>query len=201
MGNRGSPLYNFLGAKYVLANKDQPPGDASFVPVFNADPQIDVYLNTQALPRAQLIDRAVIVRSGEAAWQAIHATGFDPSRQVVIEDGEDLAGADDQSGGRALAFASIDNERIELIARTESPAYLVLSDVFYPGWTATIDDRPTTLYPANFAFRAVLVPPGEHRVAFTFEPGMWRTGLIVSAATVLALIGYGVVAWRRRRLT
>ena len=52
MGNRGSPLYNFLGAKYVLAPKDQPPGDASFVPVFNADPSIDVYLNTRAMPRA-----------------------------------------------------------------------------------------------------------------------------------------------------
>ena len=64
MGNRGSPLYNFLGTKYVLANKDQPPGDASFVPVFNGDPQIDVYLNTNALPRAQLIDRAQIVRFG-----------------------------------------------------------------------------------------------------------------------------------------
>ncbi|NTU65373.1 MAG: YfhO family protein, partial [Chloroflexi bacterium] len=87
MGDRGSPLYNFLGAKYVLANKDQPPGDASFVPVFNGDPQIDVYLNTQALPRAQLIDRALIVQSGEEAWQTIHAAEFDPSKEVVIENG------------------------------------------------------------------------------------------------------------------
>jgi len=36
---------------------------------------------------------------------------------------------------------------------------------YYSNWTATIDGKPTTLYPANFAFRAVLVPPGEHRVA------------------------------------
>ena len=99
MGNRGSPLYNFLGTKYVLANKDQPPGDASFVPVFNGDPQIDVYLNTKALPRAQLIDRAVIVQSGEEAWQAIHAAEFDPSKEVVIENGVELSGAEEQSGG------------------------------------------------------------------------------------------------------
>ena len=197
MGNRGSPLYNFLGTKYVLANKDQPPGDASFVPVFNGDPQIDVYLNTNALPRAQLIDRAIIVRSGEEAWQAIHAVDFDPSKEVVIESGADLAGAEEQSGGRALAFASVAQERVELIARTESPAYLVMSDVFYPGWTATIDDLPATLYPANFAFRAVLLPPGEHRVAFTFEPALWHTGVIISALTVMAMLGY--VVWRRRR--
>lgn len=199
MGDRGSPLYNFLGTKYVLANKDQPPGDASFVPVFNGDSQIDVYLNTNALPRAQLIERARIVRSGEEAWQIIHAAEFDPSQEVVIENGAELPGAENQAGGRALAFASISNEHVELIARTESPVYLVMSDVFYPGWTATIDDRPTTLYPANFAFRAVLLPPGEHRVTFTFEPLMWRVGLGISAITLLGLIGLGVIAWRWRR--
>jgi hypothetical protein len=197
MGDRGSPLYNFLGTKYVLANKGQPPGDASFVPVFNGDPQIDVYLNTKALPRAQLIDRVIGVSSGEEAWQAIHAPDFDPSREVVIEGVEDQLGRTGQSAGRALAFTALSNERVELIAKTESPVYLVLSDVFYPGWTATIDDQPTKLYPANFAFRAVLVPPGEHRVAFTFEPATWRVGLAISVLTLAGLIGWGL--WRSRK--
>ena len=107
MGNRGSPLYNFLGTKYVLANKDQPPGDASFVPVFNGDPQIDVYLNTNALPRAQLIDRAVIVRSGEEAWQAIHAAEFDPGSEVVIENGLDLEPQARIDGERASGVCAL----------------------------------------------------------------------------------------------
>ncbi len=107
MGNRGSPLYNFLGTKYVLANKDQPPGDASFVPVFNGDPQIDVYLNTNALPRAQLIDRAQIVQSGEEAWQAIHAAEFDPSKRSGHRKRRGPGGAgDNRAGAPALAFAA-----------------------------------------------------------------------------------------------
>jgi hypothetical protein len=199
MGDRGSPLYDFLGTKYVLANKDQPPGDASFVPVFNGDPQIDVYLNTKALPRAQLIDRAMIVHSGEEAWQAIHAANFDPAQEATIENGVELSGGENQSGDRALAFVSSANDRVELIAKTASPAYLVLSDVYYPGWTATIDNQPATLYPANFAFRAVLVPPGEHRVTFTFEPVTWHVGLIVSALTLAGLTGFGAWRWQRRR--
>ncbi|CAG0933712.1 hypothetical protein TFLX_03189 [Thermoflexales bacterium] len=199
MGNRGSPLYNFLGVKYVLANKDQPPGDASFVPVFNGDPQLDVYLNTNALPRAQLIDRVIGVSSGEEAWQAIHAPDFDPAQAAVIEGVEDRAGGGDQSAGRALAFAAISNERVELIARTDSATYLVLSDVYYPGWTATIDDHATTLSPANFAFRAVWVPPGEHRVAFSFEPPLWRVGLGISVITLLGLLSYAVWLWQQTR--
>ena len=194
MGNRGSPLYNFLGTKYVLANKDQPPGDASFVPVFNGDPQIDVYLNTKALPRAQLIERRNRCSSGEEAWQAIHAPDFDPAKEVVVENGVELSGVEDQADGKALAFVAQSNDRVELMAKTAAPAYLVLNDVYYPGWTATIDDQPATLYPANFAFRAVLVPPGEHRVAFTFDPVTWRIGVIVSAITLLGLLVCGVTA-------
>ncbi len=195
MGNRGSALYNFLGAKYVLANKDAPPGDAAFVPVFNADPQIDVYLNTKALPRAMLIDEVQIVRSGEAAWQAIHAPEFDPSKSVVIESAEDftvgLAGDD-----KTLAFGVVTNNRVELAVTTAAPTLLVMSDVYYPGWIATIDDQPTPLYPANFAFRAVRVPAGVHRVMFQFEPITWQIGRLISLISAAALL-IGLV--RRKR--
>ncbi len=196
MGNRGSPLYNFLGAKYVLANKNEPPGDAPFVPVFSADPQIDVYLNTNALPRAQLIDQARIVQSGEEAWQAIHAPDFDPSTTVVVEGGAELSDGD-QIAQRALSFVSASDDRVELIAQTSSPAYLVLSDVYYPGWTATIDDRPTDINPADFAFRAVFVPSGWHRVVFQFEPLSWKIGSLISGVTMVALIVLGLMRWRR----
>lgn len=196
MGNRGSALYNFLGAKYVLANKDDPPGEASFVPVFNADPQIDVYLNTGALPRALLIDNAQIVRSGEGAWAAIHAPEFVPSKAVVIESAEDFtlgpAGAD-----KTLAFGAVKADRVELAVTTSAPTMLVISDVFYPGWIALIDDQPATIYPANFAFRAVRVPAGSHRVVFEFEPITWRIGLAITALTVLSLAG----AWAGRLWT
>jgi hypothetical protein len=199
MGDRGSPLYNFLGAKYVLANKDRPPGDASFVPVFNGDPQIDVYLNTRALPRAQLIERAQTVSSGEEAWQAIHTPEFQPGGEVVVEGGPPLEPLARIDGSRHLAFTHYSDERVELSMTTPLTAYVVLSDVFYPGWTATLDDRPTQVYPANFTFRAALVPPGEHRITFTFEPLTWRVGLKISALTLAGLISLGVWSWRRRR--
>jgi hypothetical protein len=199
MGDRGSPLYNFLGTKYVLANKDQPPGDPSFVPVFNGDPQIDVYLNTNALPSASLVERAQSVHSGEEAWQAIHAPEFKPGSEAVVESGPALDPHVRIAGARDLAFTHYSNERVELSALTPITAYVVLNDVYYPGWTATIDDQPTTLYPANFAFRAVLVPPGEHRVTFTFEPVTWRAGVLLSALTLVGLIAFGVWCWRRGR--
>jgi hypothetical protein len=197
MGSRGSPLYNFLGVKYVLANKNEPPGDASFVPVFNADPQIDVYLNTNALPRAMLIERARVVQSGEEAWPAIHEPEFKPGGEVIVEGGSALEPQARVDGLRDLAFTHYSNERVEFSVLTPVTAYVVLSDVFYPGWAATIDDRPTPIYPADFAFRAVLVPAGSHRIVFRFESMTWRWGGLTSGVTMAAVVVW--VVWRRRR--
>jgi uncharacterized membrane protein YfhO len=74
----------------------------------------------------------------------------------------------------------------------------VLSDVYYPGWIATMDDRPATIYPANFAFRAVLVPGGSHRVVFVFEPVMWKIGLLISGVTAAGLAALAVGEYFRR---
>ena len=86
----------------------------------------------------------------------------------------------ERAAARHLAFTRYSNEHVELSAITPITAYVVLSDVFYPGSIAAIDDQPAQLYPANFAFRAVLVPPGEHRVTFTFEPVTRQMGLAIS---------------------
>ncbi len=198
MGNRGSALYNFLGVKYVLAPKNQPPGDASFVPVFNADPAIDVYLNTYALPRAQLIDRAIVVSSGEEAWQAIHQADFDPSKAVVIQGGEILSGAEGQSSNRSITFGSISNDRIEVNVQSDSATYLVLSNVYYPGWIAWIDDRATEIYPANFAFQAIEISSGSHHVVLQFDPPSLKLGLLISLLTALTLVFW--LAFRGRLL-
>ena len=46
-------------------------------------------------------------------------------------------------------------ERVEVATESPGPAYLVLSDTFDPGWSATLDGRPVPIRPAYLAFRAV----------------------------------------------
>lgn len=196
MGPRGSPLYNFLNVKYVLAEKGKPPGDARFVPVFNEDPQIDVYLNTAALPRAMLIYKSIPVGSGEEAWAAIHRPAFDPSREAVIEGGPVLDGTSSES---ALAIGLPDANTIELEVTTSAPAYLVLSEVYYPGWRAEVDGRMARILPANFGFRAVYLEPGSHHVRMFFLPMTWVAGLAVSVVTWCALLIVGILRIRTKR--
>ncbi len=195
LGYRGSPNYNFLGAQFVIADKGRPPADASFVPVFNEDPQVDIYLNTGAQPRLRLVTRALSAAGPEQAFALIHAPGFDPEQSAVIEGGPGLDGVP-SPGESNLYYLDYGAERFTVVARTPAPAYLVFSEVWYPGWRAAVDGLPAPVYRANSAFRAVPLAPGEHIVAMWFDPLSWRAGLGVTLATVGLMLGIGVWGWR-----
>jgi hypothetical protein len=89
-GLRSSRLYDFTNAKYVIGKKDVVLYWEKFVPVFNADPEVKIYLNTKALPRAQFIHRAISVPDHTSALEALKEPGFDPSSEVIVEGGKPL---------------------------------------------------------------------------------------------------------------
>jgi hypothetical protein len=187
-GERGAPLYDLLGVKYVLADKGMPPGDARLVPVYDASAQIDVYLNTVALPRALYLTCAQVVSGHGAAWAAIHATTFDPARVVVLEREqlEDSTGAEEcveEAGGAQVSFAHYGANRVALNVDSQTTGWLVLTDVYYPGWRASVDGMRTPVLRADYTFRAVRVPAGTHQVEMRFVPWTWYVGLALSLLT------------------
>jgi hypothetical protein len=67
-------------------------------------------------------------------------------------------------------IASYRNTEIELDADSPDGGWVVLNDVWQPWWFAEVDGRPAEILRANVLFRAVAVPPGRHKVTFTFRP-------------------------------
>jgi hypothetical protein len=199
-GGRGAPLYNLMGVKYVLANKGQPPGDERLIPVYAENPEIDVFLNTQALPMALLVHEAQGAPDHEAAWQAIHAEGFDPARTVVLEQEPPFTAPDAINEGAKIEFVRYDLNRIELAVETPADGWLVLSEVYYPGWQATVDGERVDVLRADYTFRAVPLSPGSHFVRLWFAPATWYVGLTVSGVTWSVLAVWAVWMARRRKV-
>ncbi len=205
VGPRGSPQYNFLNAQFVVADKGLPPGDSTFVPVFNEDPAVDIYLNTGALPRVSLVYSATVVPNGEAAFGAVHAPSFDPASQVVVtREGDRTTPAGTAAipaGESNLYYLSYAPESFSVVAQTPAPAYLVFSEVWYPGWRAWVDGAEVPIFHADFAFRGVyLQRPGEHTVVMRFDSASWKIGLSVTLLALAALGGWtGVWFYRRVR--
>lgn len=192
---RSSGRYNFLGIKYIIASKAGAPADGNIVPVFEGDPQVNIYLNQDALAPVLFVGQATVAPNHDAAWQAILAPDFDPAATVILEQGQPL----DTQPNSALALLSYSLHRVVVSVQTDQPGYLVLPHAYYPGWQASVGGQPQPVLRANYAFRAVYVPPGEHTVAFEFRPAIWPVGVVVSGATLLALLLWAGRVWQKRR--
>lgn len=190
---RSSGRYNLLGIKYIIASKAGAPADGEIVPVFDGDPEINIYLNLAALNRLLFVPQAEMVANHDAAWQAIRAADFDPTQTVILESPAELLPLNEAPTPPApanLALLQYDLHTVTIAVETEQPGYVVLTDAYYPGWQATLNGQPTPLYRANYAFRAVYVPAGNQTIQLIFQPVIWYVGLIISGLTVLGLGGW-----------
>jgi uncharacterized membrane protein YfhO len=88
---------------------------------------------------------------------------------------------------------------MEVRTTAAAPSFLVTSDVYYPGWQATVDGAPVQLFQANYALRGVGVPAGTHTVRFVYKPRSFYYGVMVSAISLVALAVVMLVLAHRRR--
>ncbi|MGC8827895.1 MAG: YfhO family protein, partial [Anaerolineae bacterium] len=159
---------------------------------------VKIYRNLDNLPRAYLVGRARAVADDEEALDIMRREDFDPGSLVLLHDAlaEDFGWA----GWVPAEIQRYAPEEVVLHTRSEGPAYLVLSDAFYPGWRAYVDGEEVPILRANVMFRAVRLPAGEHTVVFRYAPATLRAGAAVSLGTLAAGI-LGAIGWRlwRRR--
>jgi uncharacterized membrane protein YfhO len=75
--------------------------------------------------------------------------------------------------------------------------WLVLADLWYPGWTCTIDGESTPIRRADSVFRAVPAAAGRHTIEMTFAPRSYFIGRIITLTTLAALAVAGLVRFGR----
>jgi uncharacterized membrane protein YfhO len=90
--------------------------------------------------------------------------------------------AEPPGAGAAAHITGQEPHAVRVRAVADRPAWLVLTDTWYPGWTARVDGREARLWRANHAFRAVRLSAGEHLVEFHYEPAWLALGLAMSGA-------------------
>ena len=195
-GGRSTRLYDLLGVSYVLGSKEVTLDWDKFSLAFDGDPDVNVYRNESAFPRAFVVHQAVVAKDQEDAWRRIHQEAFDPATTVVLEGGQPLEGPTDVAD--TVQVLHYQPNELEMQVEAGAEGYLFLSDPFYPGWQARLDGEPAELLRADYAFRAVKVPAGSHRVTMSFRPASWYAGLALTLLTVLILVVLGGWALLRR---
>ncbi|MDR1305354.1 MAG: YfhO family protein [Verrucomicrobiales bacterium] len=88
-----------------------------------------------------------------------------------------------------LTVTAEHNHRLALTVSAAAPRLLIVSDSWYPGWRAFIDGQETPLHRANYLFRGVFVPAGEHTINFTYWPNHFAWYLAAAALGLLIVSG------------
>jgi hypothetical protein len=167
-----------------------------FVPIYEDD-DVTVFENTEVAPRAFLVRDVTRAESMQEAVALMKGGTIDPGVTAVVEGDPGIGAAADPVGSSDSAIISTyAPDRVTIDVTAGAPSLLVLTDLFYPGWQATVDGEPGPILPTDAAFRGVAVPAGEHRVEFVYAPASFRLGLIVAGVSALMLLiwhlGYGM---------
>jgi hypothetical protein len=161
---------------------------------------LKLYDRQDALPRAYLAGRSQVVDDAAVAAR-LSVPDFEPRAEVALASSPTARELQAAPDAGSVTFETDEPERVRLAVRTDAEQYLVLSDSWYPGWTATVDGVAVPIERANILFRAVAVPPGAHMVEFRYEPRSVQIGAMLSAAglAVAAVLAAGAFVWSRRR--
>ena len=173
---------------------------------------IQLLRNNQARSRAFLVPRARVLTEQQVpegrltpGQMALLDPGFDPGREVLLHraptDPSFLGGHPGDPIPDPVEFADYQPQRVELAVTAPRDAWLVLSDTFYPGWTATVDDQATPIHRANISGRAIEVKAGKHQVVFTYRPTGWLVAVIGALLGLVLLCTLPLQARIVRKIT
>ena len=144
---------------------------------------LKVYLNPSALDRARLVYTAVGAPSEKAAKELTLSATTAPERVAVVQGAApDLGGC---SGGSAQ-ISRYEPSRVVMSSDTPCRGMLILGDVWFPGWKATVDGHPAKIYKAYNLVRGVVVEPGKHEVVMTYRPMSVFAGLALGLLGIVA---------------
>jgi uncharacterized membrane protein YfhO len=103
------------------------------------------------------------------------------------------------AGDSAVRIEQWDSDRQSVQVEMSAPGLLIFSEVYYPGWEATLDGQRANLVRADGILRGVAVPAGSHRVEMRYAPRSLAWGLWISGITLVAAVLAGIVGWRLSR--
>lgn len=174
-------------------------------PFYNKD-NLLILRNHRALPRAWLVAEAEAA-DGEEALRRIRGEGersFDPRRTALLE--VPLHELPALPGGMippdaTARITEYEPNRLVIETVADTPAVLVVSEINYPGWVATVDGTRTPIHATNFLLRGVVVPAGQHRVEMRYTAPAARNGALISIFTLLVMVGIAIFSRKATPVT
>lgn len=183
-----APVLNMLNTKYFIFGREQ-----------QAFAVENIYHNGNGW----FVDQLDFVPNADKEMAALH--GMDTKREAVADERFRSALETQTLGQGTVELTQYAPNEMHYKVQSEAGGVVVFSEIYYPGWTATIDGNEAELGRVNYVLRALRVPAGAHEVKMEFRPASVSTTTGIAYFAICGILGLFlvaiVVAIRKKRKT
>lgn len=168
------PVLNMLNAKYFIVTKDI------------------AVKNPAANGHGWFVGKLNFVKGADAEMAGL--TNLDTKHAAVADEQfrQQLDGSALSNG--TVTLTAYEPNELHYDVESDKGGVVVFSEVYYPGWTATIDGQSAEVGRVNYVLRALKVPAGKHKVVFEFRPASVSTTNTLAYVAIFAILALFVAA-------
>ncbi len=152
-----------------------------------------VYRNDRFLTRAFFVSRVLSAASEDEEERAVQKIDLREAAVVgALASGMSVADASDR-----VEISRTEAGALDVAAQNASRRFLVISEIWHPGWSAVVDGRAATLYQTDIALQGLWLEPGTHKIQLRYWPPGFTAGSIMTVLTCMVVAGLLLIGKRR----
>ena len=170
------PVLNMLNTKYLILGLQ----DGKKMPA----------MNPHAYGNGWFVDEVRYVDDADTELAALHGTDLQRTAVIDRRFHDTLGEAIPTDSTARVTLTAYEANELTYEVESKTGGIVVLSDIYYPSWTCTIDGTAAPIARADYVLRAIRVPSGKHTVTMTFKPRSIQTTetIAYTALAILALL-------------
>ncbi len=189
MALKSQSSLNMLNSKYIIYNPDAPP-----------------IVNNNVLGNAWFVNEYKIVPNADSEIAALN--NFNPKTTAIIDQRfkSNLDAFKSFSDSTAsITLLSYQPNDLVYESKSNAEGLAVFSEIYYDkGWNVYVDGQLSPYFRTNYVLRGMLVPSGNHKIEWKFEPSVYYTGEKISLASSILLLlmvaGVGFTKWKKNNI-
>jgi uncharacterized membrane protein YfhO len=187
--NIDSPLYSNLSVKYVLRQKysNFSTFPNRFTTVFDEKSTV-IEENKSVLPKVRFIEEIIFLKDKYEFKETFSSIDFKKTAALYQNDQSDLK-TTNQCTTSSQNINIVEDSANKLIFNTSNNCdrLVFISNSFFPGWQAFIDNQNTKIYQTNHMFQSVFVKAGDHHIELRYQPAHFKLAVYLAVSSVLSI--------------
>jgi len=177
-------MWQLLNVRYIIDSRDL---SSKGLALQFSEENLKIYEILDPFPRAWFVEMVEVISDDSLAINRLSEDAFNLRRQAVVDTA--LPISLEKHTATIHQIEQVNSTYLQLNVSAEGSSLLILSQTYYPGWQAYLNNQPVPLYRVNVVQQGVIIPAGYHEVELRFEPSSFWWGSIGTIVALLICVG------------